>query len=75
VVSTTIPLSCSHAIEIKFLVICGIYNISIRIIFLIYLLILIGILTYPWLIPGSVNPFMAIIGCPILNIVYLINAI
>ena len=74
-VSTTIPLSYSRAIEIKFLVIYGTYNISVKIIFLICLLILIGILTRSRLIPGSINPFAAVIGCPILSIVYLINAI
>jgi hypothetical protein len=75
VVSTTSPLSYSRAIEIKFPLIYRTCNTSVRIILLIYLLTLIGILTCPRLILGSVNPFTAIIDCSTLNVVYLINAV
>ena len=74
VVSTTNPLSYSRAIEIRFLVIYGTYNTFVRIMLLVCLLILTDILTRPRLILGSINPFIAVIGCPIPSIVYLINA-
>ena len=74
VVSTTNPLSYSRAIEIRFLVICGTYNTSVRTMLLACLLILTDILTRPRPIPGSVNPFVAVTNCSTPSIVYLINA-
>jgi hypothetical protein len=75
VVSTTSPLSCSRATEIKFPLIYGTCNTSVRTILLVCPLTLIGILTRPWPIPGSVDPFTAITDCSTLNIVYSINAV
>jgi hypothetical protein len=75
VVSTTSPLSYSRATEIKFPLIYGTCNTSVRTILLVYLLTLIGILTCPRPIPGSVDLFTAITDYSILNIVYSINAV
>ena len=73
-VSTTSPLSYSRTIEIKFPLIYGTYNISVRIILFVRPLILTNILTRPRLILGSINPFVAIIDYSTPSIVYLINA-
>ena len=74
-VSTTIPLSYSRVIEIKFLVIYGTCNTSVRTMLLICPSILTDILTRPRPIPGSVDPFAAVTSCPAPSAVYSMNAV
>jgi hypothetical protein len=73
VVSTANPLSYSRAIEIKFPLIYGTCNTSVRTILLTYLLTYTKILTLPRAIPCSVDPFVAIIGYSMLSNEYLKN--
>ena len=62
VVSTANPLSCSRATEIKFPLICGTCNTSVRTMLLTCPLTRTEILTLLRAIPRSVDPFAAVTG-------------